>query len=65
MRREVSGWGDTSKKSLIFIFRISDLTDIYENFSFSQPSTPMATRRMWNQRSSFTNIVKDEDSVLL
>jgi hypothetical protein len=56
MGREVSGWDVTSKKSVIFIFRISDLVEIDENFSFLQPSTPMATRRMWNQRSSFTNI---------
>jgi hypothetical protein len=54
--REVSGWDVTSKKNVIFIFIIPDLADIDENFSFLQPSTPVATRRIWNQRSSFPNI---------
>jgi hypothetical protein len=54
--REVSQCDVTSKKSVIFIFRISDLADIDENFSFLQPSTPMAPRKMWNQRSSFRNM---------
>jgi len=34
MGREVTEWDVTSKKSVIFIFRIWDLADVDDNFSF-------------------------------